>query len=182
MKDVKKTVLWVLVGFCMISVVVGLFNLFEFLQMATIKIGSISLGKNEAKFFKGNAVATVILAVLAVALVAASFTLFLKHKKCEKSKAVLVLLIVALVICLFFIVYSFCVPTILKNGNSKYNSYNVYGDLYYASFVHYQTYLAAALSTFIPLFIAAGLILGNVICRAKFQKPEIAEHADTDNQ
>lgn len=54
--------------------------------------------------------------------------------------------------------YAFLTPTILKI--SIFKAYNSYGELYYAIYAHYETYLSAALSTFVPLLIAAGILLG----------------------
>lgn len=175
MKDVKRTVLWVLVGFCMISVLISLFNLFAFLQMETTKINQISIDDAESTFFTVSTIAAIICAIVGVALVGLATIQFLKHNKPEKSQSVLVLLIAALVICIIFVVYAFLTPTILKAGNDTFDSFGSDGYFYYGSFTHYQSYLSATLSTFVPLFIAAGLVLGNVICRVKFQNPETAE-------
>ena len=182
MKDVKKTVLWVLVGFCMISVLVGIFNLIAFLQMVTNNIYSLSSadGKEEI-FYTASTIVAMLCAILSVAFVFIASMKFLKNGGSEKPKFILGLLIAALAISVLLIVYSFLTLTIIKVGDGVLcELYEGYLD--YAIFVHYQTYLSAALSTFIPLFVAAGLVLGNVICRMKFQKPEEVEHTEAENK
>lgn len=182
MQDVKKTVLWVLVGFCMISVLVGIFNLIAFLQMSTTKISQISLEDAESTFFMANTLAAILCAILCVVLVLIASMKFLKNGVSAKPKFILGLLIVALVICVLFIVYPFLTPTILKAGNDTFDSFSGSGYFFYGTFSYYQSYLSATLSTFIPLFIATGLVLGNVICRIKFQKPAEAEHTEPENK
>ena len=182
MKDVKRTVLWVLVGFCMISVLAGVFNLIAFLQMVTNNISSLSTaGDKEEIFFTASTIAAILCAIISIAFVFVAIMKLLNNSGSEKSKFIFGLLIAALAICVLFIAYSFLTLTILKAGNDVFEV--VYNDyLNYSAFVHYQSYLSAALSTFIPLFIAAALVLGNVVCRMKFQNPETAEPADAENQ
>lgn len=181
MKDVKRTVLWVLVGFCMILVLVGIFNLIAFLPMVTNNISALSdAGGKEETLFTASAIVTILGAILSVAFVFVASMKFLKNGVGEKSKFILGLLIAALVLCVLFIVYPFLTLTIIKVGDDVF--YELFGGyLDYGTFVHYQTYLSAALSTFIPLFIAAALILGNVICRLKFQNPEVTKHTEPKN-
>lgn len=181
MKDVKRTVLWVLVGFCIISVLVGIFNLFAFLQMSTTKITQVGIDEEESTFFMANTLAAILCAILCVALVFVAIMKVLKNGGSEKPKFILGILIAALVISVLFVVYPFLTPTILKAGNDTFDSFNDYGYFYYSTFAHYQSYLSAALSTFIPLFIAAGLVFGNVICRINFQKPEETQPTETGN-
>ena len=175
MKDVKKTVLWVLVGFCMISVIAGLFSLFAFLQMATMDIDSIGLGKAEEKFFTASTAVAVVCAVACVAFIIYTAIQFLKNNQPEKSKLVSAFLIVTIILSAVFIVYPFLTPSIFKLDNDTFMAYKTdfftgkTDILYYSTFLHYQTYLSAILSTFIPLLISSGLILGTVICRKKFQ-------------
>ena len=183
MKDVKRTVLWVLVGFCMISVVMGIFNQFAFLQIVTTDISSLSTaGGKEENFFAISTISSIVCTLLGVAFVFVAFKKFLKDEKTGNLKCVFGFLIAALAISLIFIVYSFLTLTILKAGSDALETCTGDGYLYYSAFVHYQTYLSATLSTFIPLFISAGLILGNAVCRIKFQKPEVAENAEPENK
>lgn len=181
MKDIKRTVLWVLVGVCMISVLVGIFNLIAFLQMSTTKITQVGIDEAESTFFMANTLAAILCTIAGVAFVFVAIMKFLKNSVNEKPNLILGLLIAALAICVVFIVYSFIMPAILKAGNDTFDSFNSYDKIYYSTFLHYQTYLSAVLSAFLPLFIAAGLVLGNVICRIKFQKPETVETAAPEN-
>ena len=175
MKDVKRTVLWVLVGFCVISAFFGIFNLFASLQMLTTKISQLGIWGNGKTCLMGSTIAALVCAILCLVAVVLATVFFIKSKHSKMNVLILILIIATAVISVFFTVYPFLIPTILKAIDDKHNPLYYEGTLSYSIFVHYQTYLSAALSTFLPMLVSSGLVLGNVICRAKFQKQDEVE-------
>ncbi|MDE7439262.1 MAG: hypothetical protein K2N23_01960 [Clostridia bacterium] len=178
MKDWKKAVIWALVGFCLIIVVMGIFELSSFLQMALTRNSSIGIGKNVRNFYTYVTISALVCAVC-VALIVVMAVFFAKNNERDTCKLILAFLIIALVISLFFVVFSFCTLSIFKG--KEFHSFNSYEEIYYDNFIYYQTYLSAMLSTFVPLLIAGGLVLGYLIYGLKSKKSEeISDKAEED--
>ena len=177
MKDWKKSVLWTLVGFCAISVIIGIFNLFSFLQTESTDITSIGIEKTARDFYIGITVAAIACTVVAVALIVTTVIYFAKNKECDKRKFIFNSMITIIVVSAVFVVFAFCTQYVLKA-----DTFEAFGDesgrFYYNDYYHYQTYLSAMLSTFLPLLIAGGIIFGYLIYSKKAQNSEVTEKAE----
>lgn len=193
MKNVKKAVFWVLIGFCIISVISSLLSLFSFLQMTTFKIKNLEISDTMRSFFKNNTITALILGIVGVVLVAVLGVLLTIDKGDKITKYIIAaILIVAIIsISIYFIVHAFYTPSIFKGDNDKFESFdktfnkneNTYTWWFkYPSFVNYQSYLSAVVSTFLPLLIIAGLMAGSLICKIIPKKPAVEEQAEAESQ
>lgn len=182
MKDWKKAVLWVVVGFCLVSVLGSIFSLGAFLQMASINIYNLSIGNKLKSFFIDVTTWTLVGAVVSVALIVTATIYSATSKKLKLLGLILAVLIITFVISIFFIVFSYCILPYIDYYNNRYYAFSSsYHQMYYESFFHFQSYLSATVSLFFPMLIAGGLIFGYLICKAKQQKREkIVETTDTE--
>ena len=174
MKDWIKTVIWVLVGFCMISVAAGIFNIAAFLQMIQLKIYNFGINDDARTLFTVNSTFALLLSIACVAITVVVIILSAKSDGAKYVKPLIVLMIIVFAISLFFLIYSYGTLPILE-GNTKNFTGSVYDSnknqsFIYNVFVHYQTYLSSLLSTFLPLMIADGLLCGYLICIIKQRK------------
>ncbi|MCH5155121.1 MAG: hypothetical protein J1F69_00795 [Clostridiales bacterium] len=172
MKDWKKAVLCSLVGFCLISAIVGLFGLITFLQMSTTKIFSLRIADEERTLFVVTSVLSLVFAIGCIVLIAIVIMFFVKGKQLQFFKIVRILLAVISAVSVFFTIFAFCLPSILNIILKSNVDYILEFDLEYTSFVHYQSCLSAILSTFIPLLIADGIIIGYLIYTKVKQKQD----------
>ncbi|MCH5154255.1 MAG: hypothetical protein J1F71_03490 [Clostridiales bacterium] len=179
MKDWKKAVLWTLVGFCMISVIVSIFGLVAFLQMAATEISSIFIVESERSLFVISGALAVVFAVVCVVLIAVVIMFIAKGKQLHSLKLMIVFLVVTFVISLFFTIFAFCTVPILEKDNINLYRYTVF---FYGTFVHCQSYLSAVLSTFVPLMIADGILLGYLIHTKKQKQEGTSETSVSDPQ
>lgn len=190
MKDWKKAALWVLVGFCLVSVIGSIFSLGAFLQMESTEIENFLVRDELKDFFIDITTWTLVGAIVCVALIVVATIYSAKSKNLKLLILVLVTLIVTFVISIFFIVFSYCILPYLKLYNETFRAF--YGStspypskiyyMYYRAFYHYESYLSTAVSVFLPLLIASGLIFGYLIYKAKQQQREkISEQTNTEN-
>ena len=174
MKDWVKTTLWVIIGFCMVSALAGIFQLFAFLQVSGQRVQGLWISDETMSFFTVNTAVTVACAVAAVALIV--FVIVELAKGSRNKKLIIAILAVVLVIAIFFAVYPFMTMEMLKN--EKYESFRDDGAMYTEDYSHCESFLSAALSTFLPILISAGTALGYFLFNAK--KPN-ATATETEN-
>ena len=170
MKDWVKTVVWVIIGMCAVSAFAGIFELFSFLHRCQYTVISLSIANKIEEFWINNTIPAVILAFAVAVLLVAVLVISIKGGTHAK-KTILGLTITATVISLFFVIFPFCVQLLfsrefMSESTSDFNS---------TSYLYYQQYFSAALSTFIPLLIAAAAELGYFLYNAKKNKPAKAD-------
>lgn len=183
MKDWKKAVLWVVVGFCLVSVIGSIFSLGAYLQMESIKIENLQLTDEARKFFTELTTWTLVCSIVCFALIVTATIYSATSKKLKLLGFILAVLIIIFVISVFFIVFSYCVLPYLEFYVKRLGAFNNdKSKMYYSAFYHYESYLSTTVSAFMPILIAGGLIFGYLICKAKQQKREkISEQTNTEN-
>ena len=186
MKDWKKAVLWVLVGFCLVSVIGSIFSLGAYLQTVSIGVDNLQNNDKTTSFFIDITTWTLVSTIICFALIVVATIYSAKSKKLKLLKLVLVALGITFVISIFFIVFSYCIPAYLKFYNRTFVAFcmnnNTVNYMYYSVFFHYQSYLSTAVSIFLPILIAGGLIFGYLLCKAKQLKQEnISEQTTAEN-
>lgn len=180
MKDWKKAVLWVLVGYCIISVAAGIFGIISFVQMAELHISNLGMSDAARTIFADNSAWALALSIVCVVLIAIAIALSAKCKNAKYTIPIIAILIAIFAISLFFVIYSYCTLPALEDATSNRNAKDT--TFAYTTFVHYQTYLSAMLSTFLPLLIADGLILAYIIYTTVQQKRGRAEPTNSELQ
>lgn len=175
MKDWKKAVLWALVGFCMISAVVGVFNIVSFLQMETLDITTLYVEETRPFYLSVTSI-SLLCAMTCIAFVIVTVVFFAKNAEGAKKKLINGFLIAVVTASAFFIVFAFCTQFVLSVED--FNAFNEYNEMYYSDFVNYQSYLSAMLSTFLPLLIAGGILLGYMRYLFKTKNSEATEKAE----
>ena len=175
MKNWVKTVIWAVVGFCLVSALAGIFELFAFLQVAGQRIQNIGIDTITREYFTDNTIAAAVCAIVSVAMIV--ITVITMTKGSKNKKLVVALFALVLAISVFFIVFPFFTMEILKD--EKFNAVRDDGMMYYPEYTHYQAYLSSTLSTFLPLLIAAGAGLGYYLFNVKRQNTAQCTTAET---
>ncbi len=170
MKDWKKAVLWTLVGFCMISAVASVFSIISLIQMLTLDLTSRNINEEARQVYLGLTSAELVCAIACISFIVVTAVFFAKKREGDKKKLTFGFLIATVVISAALIVFAFFTLFVFKH--KKFGVFGSWsnGSVSSTHFVYYQTYLSAMLSTFLPLLIAGGIILGYLIYGAKKQK------------
>ena len=166
MKDWVKTTIWVVICFCLVSAFIGIFELFSFLQLAGQRVQNIGIGNETRTYFTANTAVDIVCAVASITMIVVTAIVIAKGGK--NKKLIIVLLAVVLATSVLLAVFPFFTIEILKNREFAAVRYD--GMIYYAEFTHYQAFLSATLSTFLPIMISAGAILGYYLFNAKKQE------------
>ena len=177
MKDWVKTVIWVLIGFCLISAFVGIFELFAFLQTCSHQVRNLEINDKTKTLLIVATAVSIVGAVASVAIIAVTIKTIVKDVK--NKKRIVARLVAVLVVSILLIVLSFLSLELLRI--EAFGAVSGWNSMYYEEFSHCQLYLSAALSTFLPLLVAAGTELGYYLFNLKKQKAEQTAIADSEN-